>query len=238
MIDTKLPVYGIFIIIALTVGLIIIWINLKKLKFTTEEKINLLMYISFGALIGGKLLEYITNLKKIDNLSKFKSIGVSSYGAVFGIIIILLLFSKKYKKKFIDLIYVSLPALPLMYAIAKLGCFLVGCCYGVKYSGPLKIVYNYSLFAPKNISLFPVQLLEALVFIIISIYAYQKVKNSSPNNGTIGKIIIVSSSMKFILDYLRMSHTTIITINQAISIMFFLAGIYFIMKNKNSENVQ
>ena len=96
--------------------------------------------------------------------------GLSSYGAVIGLIVMLFLYSKQHKKKFKDLLFAIMPSIPLMYGIGKIGCFLVGCCYGIKYYGPLSITYNYSPSAPKDIGLFPIQLLEAIVFIIIFVF--------------------------------------------------------------------
>ena len=44
-----------------------------------------------------------------------------------------------------------------MYSIGKIGCLLVGCCYGIEYSGPFSIVYNYSYSDIVGVRLFPIQ---------------------------------------------------------------------------------
>ena len=61
-----------------------------------------------------------------------------------------------------------------MYAVGKIGCFFAGCCYGIEYNGFLNVTYNYSAIAPKGISLFPIQLLESIVFLIIFLYTFIK----------------------------------------------------------------
>ena len=82
-----------------------------------------------------------------------------------------------------------------MYAIGKIGCFLVGCCYGIKYSGIFSVVYNYSLHAPVGVSLFPIQLVESIVFLLIFIYMLNKKLQNKFNTQTIG----ISLCVKFIL---------------------------------------
>ena len=110
-----------------------------------------------------------------------------------------------------------------MYAIGKISCFLVGCCYGMKYSGPASIIYNYSSIAPKNISLFSVQILETLIFTLIFIYM---IKNKF-NNKELGIFIILCETSKFLLDFLRMKTTSnIFSTNQLLSLVFIFIGIF------------
>ena len=60
------------------------------------------------------------------------------------------------------------PLLPLGHAFGRVGCALAGCCYGVEYRGPLAITYHRSLIAPVDTPLFPVQLLEALLLLVLA----------------------------------------------------------------------
>lgn len=241
MFDTKIPLYGIFIIIAILSGLLVVYKNAKHLNLKTEEIIGLLIYIGLGAIFGAKYFTFLTNFKKFNEIFTFTKIGLSSYGAVIGIIILLFLFSMQYKKSFKKLIYILLPSISLMYGIGKIGCFLAGCCYGIEYNGPLSVVYNYSYSAPKGISLFPVQLLEAIIFIVIFIYTYNKIKKSKPNYIIVGQIFAICGVSKFLLDYLRMGHIgKLFSINQLVSLVFVLIGLFLIlskvkiqMKNHN-----
>lgn len=139
MFDTRIPLYGIFIILALIFGLIVIYKNTKLLNFKKEEVMGLLIYIILGAIFGAKYFKFFTNYERYNKIFEFYKIGFSSYGAVIGIIIMLFLFSIQYKKSFKKLIYISIPAIPLMYSVGKIGCFLAGCCYGIEYSGLFSI---------------------------------------------------------------------------------------------------
>lgn len=236
MFDTNIPLYGIFILLAIICGLIVIFIDVKNLNFKKEEIIGLLLYVFLGAIFGAKYFVFLTNYSKYNGIFDFWKIGLSSYGAVIGVFIMLFLFSKQFKKKFNELLYALLPSIPLMYGIGKIGCFLAGCCHGIKYNGPFHIVYNYSYSAPKGVSLFPVQLVEALMFLTIFFIVFNKVKAERYNNKIIGLTFIICSISKFLLDYLRISHIgKIISINQIISLIFIAIGL-FIFKCNATRN--
>lgn len=234
MINTKIPLYGILVVTGILSGLYIIYRNIKTLNYKKEENYGLILYILLGTLFGAKYFTLLTNFNKYKNNIDFNKIGLSSYGAAIGIIILLIIFAKQYKKNFKELINNILPAIPLMYGISKIGCFLAGCCYGIKYNGPLSITYKYSLSAPKNISLLPIQIIETITFILIYLYISKKKKE---NKNIIGITLLLCGLSKFLLDYLRMNHIDkILTVNQIVSIPFIIIGLILYFKEKSEHN--
>lgn len=234
MINTKIPLYGILVVTGILSGLYIMYKNVKTLNYKKEEKYGLILYILLGTLFGAKYFTLLTNFNKFKDNIDFKKIGLSSYGAIIGILILLIIFAKQYKKNFKDLINNILPAIPLMYGISKIGCFLAGCCYGIKYNGPLSITYKYSLSAPKNISLLPIQIIETITFILIYLYISKKKKE---NKNIIGITLLLCGLSKFLLDYLRMNHIDkILTVNQIVSIPFIIIGLILYFKEKSEHN--
>lgn len=236
MFNTKIPLYGILIVIALISGLVVIYINAKNLKYKNEEIISLLAYIILGAVLGAKYYTFFANFNKYYGIFNFKKIGLSSYGAVIGIILLLLVFSKQFKKSITEMMNIVVPALPLMYGIGKIGCFLAGCCHGIEYSGIFKVTYNYSYSAMPGISYFPIQIVESIVFILIFICTYIIQRKGKINNKIIGLIIVLCGISKFTLDFLRISHIgKILSINQIVSIIFILIGIFIMIKSRRKE---
>ncbi|MDY2902922.1 MAG: prolipoprotein diacylglyceryl transferase [Bacilli bacterium] len=234
MINTKIPLYGILVVTGILSGLYIMYKNVKTLNYKKEENYGLILYILLGTLFGAKYFTLLTNFNKFKDNIDFKKIGLSSYGAIIGILILLIIFAKQYKKNFKDLINNILPAIPLMYGISKIGCFLAGCCYGIKYNGPLSITYKYSLSAPKNISLLPIQKIETKTLILIYLYISKKKKE---NKNIIGITILLCGLSKFLLDYLRMNHINkILTVNQIVSIPFIIIGLILYFKEKSEHN--
>ncbi len=232
MINTKLPLYGIFVVTGIISGLFVIYKNIKKLNYLKNENYGLILYVLLGIIFGAKYFTLIANYNKYKEYTDFINIGLSSYGAVIGIIILLIIFAKQFKKNLYELMNSILPSVPLMYSLGKIGCFISGCCYGIKYNGPFNVTYNYSFSAPKGVGLFPVQLFESIIFFAI----YLVIKNKKIS---IGKTVIICGISKFILDYFRMNHLgKVITVNQIISILFVIVGLVLLfVKEKKKKPI-
>lgn len=235
MLNTSVHVYGIFIFLSIIVGTIIICKNSKSDMNDKFEMICFIFYIILGTIFGAKYFTLLTNFDKFRNYDFFE-IGLSSYGAVIGLLIIIIIFSKQFKKNMEDILYNVITVVPLMYSIGKMGCFFVGCCYGIEYNGIFSITYNYSYSAPNFVKLFPVQLVESVLFLIIFIYLIFKKQKEEDKTKIICDTIILCSLSKFTLDYFRNSHkNTIISINQIVSLIFCLIFIYIKLKRKKAN---
>lgn len=223
MVDTDLQLYSICIILSFVVNTVTIFLLNKK-----KEKLvgYMLIYENIGFLYGGKLFTYLTNIDNYDGFD-FLSTGLSSLGSLIGGMLFLLLFCIQFKVDIKKTMKMFIITIPLMYSIGKIGCFLVGCCYGIEYNGFGNIVYKYASESINGIHLFPVQLVESIVFLIIFISSVIRKYNTS-------FIILISSFSKFMLDFLRSGHTNnFISVNQIVCIIFIIVSIIMIRKNNN-----
>ena len=229
MFNTKIPLYGIMLLISISTGLFLIYKSLKKSKYKKDQIMALMLYMFLGIVFGAKYFTYFTNFSRYKSNFNFMQIGFSSYGAVIGVIIVFVLYSKQFKKSFMELLLIMLPPIPLMYAIGKIGCFFAGCCYGIEYNGIFNIVYKYSVSAPNNVKLFPVQLAEAIVFILI--FVFIQIMKNKVSSKIIPLTFVLCGISKFLLDYLRSSHVNVIlSVNQIVSIVFIIIGVFFFIK--------
>lgn len=236
MFDTDLPIYGIFILISLFSNLMVTMLIYKKFNFTLKEVVCLLIYEYMGIIIGAKILNFIQNYSYYNGDFDFLTAGLSSYGAVIGAFLLLGLFCFQFKKSIKEVVNLFLPSIPLMYGISKLACFFSGCCYGFYYSGFGSVTYNYSISAPANVSLFPVQLLESILFILIFIYIINLVLKEKYNLKYIGITLMLCSFTKFSLDFLRCTdYNSLVSINKIIGVIFFIIGFIIFKKNYKSE---
>ena len=199
--NINFPIYYVMILLSLIISLIYIFKALKENNINIIYNYSLLYMIS--AFIFGILFTLISHLPKIE-------IGLTSYGCGIGVIILSLILRKYLNIN--DLFKYTIISLPLTYSIAKIGCFFTGCCVGIPYSGILSITY----IDKSNISLFPIQLLETIVFFIVFLIC-NKLKNKK---NIIYITLIMCSICKLLLDFLRYEHIyKPITINQIISIL-------------------
>ncbi len=215
--EIKFPIYMSFILLSFILASIFIYIYLSKNKVNKKD---ILLYISmiipFG-LIGSLIFGYIIN----------NSLSFSSYIGCFILILTSLFYEKINPSKDNYYIKSTILAMPLMYGISKLGCHFAGCCYGVPYNGLLSVIYTSKL----NIPLFPIQLLESIVFTITFIILLIVNNKFKPN--IIDLTIIICAFIKFILDFLRYDHLTkMITTNQIISLILIVIIIVKFIINK------
>ena len=85
-------------------------------------------------------------------------------GAVPGGLAAARLAARAYRVRLADFMPLLVPALALVAALGRVGCFCAGCCYGVECVSPVSVVFPAaSLAAPPGVPRLPVQLFEAAV---------------------------------------------------------------------------
>lgn len=238
MFNTSFPFYGVMIFIAIIANIIITNILSCKYNYSIFEYINLVLYEMIGIIIGAKIFTYLTQYNNYKEFNIYY-IGMSSYGAVIGAIIMILIFSIIHNKSFKELLYIIVPPIPLLYGIGKIGCFLAGCCRGFVYNGIGSVTYKY-IPNTDTLSYFPIQLIEAIVFILIFIYLITIIRKNKFNDLYIGKTFVICGLFKFVLDFFRISRNgKILSINQVLSLIFILIGLIIIIvqRKRTSKNV-
>ncbi|MBQ8131649.1 MAG: prolipoprotein diacylglyceryl transferase [Bacilli bacterium] len=215
------PIYGIIIILSVLIGMLYVYFSLKKENYTDKNiRLYFFLYITFSFVLG-KLFTQITN----PNTKNFFEAGLSAYGGLVGVLLAAYTFEKILPTDN-KIIKYSIISLPLIYGLTKIACFIVGCCYGIPYNGIFSVTYTDGLNKP----LFPIQIVETIVFLVI-FYICNKQRN---NKNIIYITIVLVSIFKFLLDFLRYDHVTkIITVNQIFSIMLLIGTIIVFLINKN-----
>ncbi len=232
MINSKIPIYGIIIIISFLINIPIIVKQTKKYNYNKTEITCLLLYENMGIIIGAKLFTYIINYPITKNQPLIKT-NLSSLGGAIGALFMIILFSYQFKINKKELLKIFTPSAPLMYGIGKIGCFLTGCCHGIEYNGIGNITYKYSIVAKENIHYFPIQIIETIAFIIIFIIIMHLEKNNNKDFKIVGINILLCGTTKFLLDFLRESHQSqLLSPNQITCIPFIILGIIIIKQEK------
>jgi len=214
------PIYALIIISSLIIGMMYVYFSLYK-----KDLVYLYCLLAiFLALIFGKALNVIISLGKVNIINA----GISSYGGLIGVILAAVIFERIISFNGM-LIKYSIISLPLIYGLSKISCFISGCCYGIPYNGLFNVTYPFGL----NIPLFPIQIVETVVFILIFVIC-NKYKEKEQ---IIWIAIIISSFCKFVLDFLRYEHIKVlITTNQIISIILIIISFIVLVLNKVKIN--
>ncbi len=222
-------IYPTMIILSIIINVIVVIILSKKFNYNKYELISMILIDVFGILFGGLMYSKIV----------FNNLGFASLGGVVGSFLMLYIYSFSLKKDYKYILILFMPSIPLMYAIGKIGCFVAGCCYGIPYDGIGHIIYHNSRVAPINTALFPVQIVETIVFILIFIYVIQKYKKEI-SVRIVMKEVILCSIAKFILDFFRYEHIgKLLSSNQIVCLILLISSFVYLYKiNKNMNLVK
>lgn len=235
MFNTVIPLYSICLLIGLILNAFLVVILSKRYNYPIYLIVSLLIFENVGIFLGGKILAFFQEYELYNGIFNILKVGVSAYGGLIGSIIAVIIFSHLLNISLQKLMLITMPSIPLVYSVGKIGCFFAGCCYGINYNGFGSIVYKYSLIDSINgISLFPVQLVESIIFFIIFIYILYRYKKYDYNMKTIGIMFFLCSMSKFILYYFRMNHVnSIFSLNQILCILFMIIGLNLYLKKEN-----
>ena len=203
----EISIYAVVSFIGFIIGIIISLRNSKYYNIKKEDILYCFIYAMIGVFVGAKLLYILVSLPYIiiNHVSIINLIkgGFVFYGGAIGGIIGIWIYAKQYKIEFSHLLNIGILVVPLIHAIGRVGCFMNGCCYGIEYNGIGNIMYTNSLIAPNNINLFPVQLVECILNIIIFIILWSNFKKNLYNYKNVVTYGILYGIGRFFLEFLR-----------------------------------
>lgn len=258
--NRELPLYGIFFWLGiLLAGMVAIFIakknNIKPLDIFISG-----VYTMIASVIGAKLLYFIVswsdimhfinvtapslNYKTSDIVLTLIQGGFVFYGGFIGGALALLIYARTHKVSLKGFAGIYAVVLPLGHALGRVGCFFGGCCYGIKYDGPLSYTYSdVHSAAPTGVPLFPVQLLEAFcLFILFTVLLIIFLKSDNRNTACICTYAFSYSVIRFVLEFFRgdieRGGIGPISTSQLISILIFaIAIVSLIISNKRKHTV-
>lgn len=237
ILENKIPAYGVMLLAGYFAGIIVILIRSKLYPIPKSDAFVAYIFAGLGALFGGKLFYILQGwpqflrLKAEQGLTLidyvYKS-GLVFYGGFFGCVLFTGLYCIIFKFRFWNVLDILTPALPLAQAFGRLGCFFVGCCYGIPYE--YGIIMSASPFIATDTPLLPVQLIESgcVLVLFISIMIYGK-KKRSPGK-ILGFYMIGYGIIRFILEFFRGDKIRgfygALSISQWISVFVILTGFF------------
>lgn len=171
----EVPVYGLCMMLGAALG----W-ALSRLRaarppaFLSPQTVDrCFLWIGGWALVGAKLYSLVLVWHSLvadlpllaENLplflQKYLYGGMVFYGGLLGVFAAVGWLLRRHKITFSQLEWIFLPALPLVHALGRVGCFYAGCCYGRVTDSFWGVRYPPGGLAPAGVPLFPVQLWEA-----------------------------------------------------------------------------
>ncbi len=208
--ELHIPSYGLMILLGIIVGNVCAGIVLRKEKLNVNNFIALEGYSLMGAFLGAKLLFFVVSFRHIDWSRIFEAEyfnllmqgGFVFYGGLIGAILLMLLAGKWHKINAVEYLRSAVFMIPIMHGFGRIGCYMAGCCYGIPYDGFGAVVFPKESFALSGVALFPVQLVEAVLLLLLGvILMYMRLRKRW--HYTLETYILSYALIRFVLEYLR-----------------------------------
>jgi phosphatidylglycerol:prolipoprotein diacylglycerol transferase len=253
--------YGFMLVLAFVVGTVLALRRGKKGGIRPEKILDLTLLVLICSLIGSRFFYVIFHLDEfrghfLDVINPFQSsgeIGIGGLSMMGGVVLAVVaglgyLFYKKLPLwKVADTVA---PSFALGLGLARIGCFLNGCCPGKPTDSFLGVVFPPDSFAGyffQNTKLLPTQIFESLAgFIIFSLLIFLE-KFKTFEGYTFWLMLAFYSAWRFMIDFFRYYEESMVfahvgsiefSMNQAISLLILLVSIsmWFYFKSKKVGN--
>jgi len=226
---------------ALAIGIIL------SLRFARRDGLDLKIMTHagllsiLGGLWGGHLMEVLATPRLFlqDPLVLFRIMegGKAIIGAILGGTLLALIFLYWKKASILNYVDTAMPAIALSYAIGRLGCFLNGCCFGVRSDLPWAVKFPEHTFAyyvhwgkgwlnsddVLSLAVHPTQLYHAIGGFMLFLVLHRFKPRWSGGRLVLG--LAGYGFLRFFLQLVRGDRTPIIgilDINQILSLIFVL----------------
>ncbi|MGM0567748.1 MAG: prolipoprotein diacylglyceryl transferase [Elusimicrobiota bacterium] len=252
--------YGVFMALAVVLGYFFL-LKLAQFRNINSEFIS---YFVTGTVIWGFLgarifyilIDIRTFMENPIDIFRIWSGGLVFSGGLIGGLGWAFYAAKKKKIKFLDLADVTVPALSLGYAVARIGCFMAGCCYGSPSESSCAVVFpkgssvyhqhiRQGLISPAQspLSVHPVELYSVAAGLIISYILYRMLKSKFTARGTVlAMYLFLYGSFRLGIEFLRGDfrgrHILFFTPTQWVAAFAAVAGAYmfYFFREKKKNN--
>lgn len=207
--------YGLMIIIGI---LLCIWLIKKNARFKKlmnhQQLMNTITIAIIAGVIGGRLLYLVDSWQQFESWYDVFALwqgGFSALGTVLAVSITIPLYLRTQHLPILKTLDLFALYAPLLWSIARIGCFLAGCCYGTVCTVPWAITFwHVDSLAPTGIPIHPTQLYSSLALLLIWIFMQWYAQYRFTKPGQLAFLFLgLASAERFIVDFWRAQRSLI-----------------------------
>jgi phosphatidylglycerol:prolipoprotein diacylglycerol transferase len=205
--------YGVLLAAAYLAGLKFAMVRAKDRGLDANRVLDLGIYIIIAALVGAKLLLFVTDFRTFTanprELLTLARAGGVFYGGLILAVAVALWYIRRLGLPLWTTCDVFAPGIALGHVVGRLGCLFAGCCYGKPTTLPWGITFRDPFAAanvgtPLDVPLHPTQLYEAGAELIILILLLVTERKGRPFAGrTFWLYMLLYSISRFIIEFFR-----------------------------------
>lgn len=235
----ELRYYGLVYAIGFLVTYLVLHhaVKTKRLHLTEEQLDSYFLWLIIISVLMARVFEvFIYNLPEyLNNPSEMYKIwhgGMSYHGGIAGVIIVTLIFAKKYKVRFYDILDIAaLPAMSML-ALGKLANYTNSELYGTITNVPWCVVFQrIDTYCRHPVQIYEF-LLYMLLFAILAIYSKSKKWKKKPGN-IFWMFMLLYGIARLGIAFLREEPVYLgLNVGQWLSIILIIVSIVFLWKTK------
>jgi len=242
--------YGLLFALGFVFGYLILKKIFEKegvpIKVLDDLATYMIIFTILGARLGHCLFYepdyYLSNPVEI---LKIWEGGLASHGAAVGIIIGLLIFSKRYHKPFLWVLDRIVIVTSLAGFLIRMGNLMNSEIFGDVTTLPWGFVFVQVYGQGHSIANHPTQIYEALsyLFLFVFLYRYYWKHNGKPIQGAIfGYFLVILWSVRFLIEFIKLpqvdfENSMFLNMGQLLSIPFIIFGIILLIRANRQSKV-
>lgn len=238
--------YGVMLAIAFWVGIELSARIARRRGYEPLLIVDLGLVVLLSSVAGSRFLYVITHLDDFhgDFWGVFKvwEGGLTFYGGLLAAVLLGILFLKRRGQPVAEITDILAPQIALGVSIARVGCFLNGCCFGKESSLPWACVFPNDSLAGSvmpGLHLHPVQLYAVIANLLIAIILWRLLKRNLPAGSVFAWLLILYGGWRFIIDFWRYYEDELLlgggrlelSWNQVVSAVLICVGIGLLMRS-------
>jgi phosphatidylglycerol:prolipoprotein diacylglycerol transferase len=237
--------YGVMIAISFAIGTVLAVRRAEARGIPGEKITDLALVVLVSSLIGARILYVIPHWPEFAGeplgVVRIWEGGLTLYGGVILAVLASYAFVRRQRLPWARVADSVAVPLALGLGIARIGCFLNGCCHGRPTSGPFGIVFPAGSVAGDAFSgaaVLPTQLLES-AFGFVLLGAIHLIERSKPRDGVSILVVLVGyAAFRFLLDFARFYEEAMVvtvgglalSVNQIVSLVGVVGGVLAYLK--------
>ncbi len=232
--------YGLMLAVSFIVGIYLAGREAKRHGIEQKQIEDLGFWVLIAAVIGSRILYIAFHPAEFlnDPLSfvKIWEGGLMFFGGFLGAIGAGIIFLKRRRIPILKIGDIICPFIALGEFFTRIGCFLNGCCFGIKTSLPWGLKFPpFSAAGHLHAPIHPTQLYSSAFGLILFFFLKFRLKKKLVTGQVFSEFLIAYGSFRFLIDFIRYyENAANFWINQLIALAIVIVGvfIFFTLKRR------
>lgn len=223
--------YGFMLALAFLAGLLLSLKLAESEGVTADVVLDIVIYVIISAIVGARVFYVIQFWSEFKgDLLQIFAIhhgGLVFYGGLLLALVVLFWRVRVHNISLIKAFDIGTPGTALGYSIARIGCFLNGCCYGIETDFPLAVQFPHLSGLRHPTQLYASGTIFLGFLLLLFLWKRRKFEGQLFLSG-----LLYYSTYRFFIEFIRVGPRYVLglTISQLVSIVVFVVALYVLVK--------